>query len=239
MTSTAPTTKECRNFLLAVVNAVDRSEVPYLRRYFARLYRDWFPKTDEHLQEWQVRPYYREVRAWWRLDEEEIPEEKPDTEFGYHVIVLRHKLKVIWTLASSGKVHDAEARIERISVWLGRYLRGPFDEPNEEWRTRLVIANGNLRYTLNLLKICENPECTSRYFIRDDQKKYCCSDCALRAQELRRRERIRLKLPRRVLTVKGKQKIGDVQRERWRKYRASKKLSSKKRSPDQDENTGV
>jgi len=232
MTPTELTTKQCRDFLISVVNAVDRSATPHLRSYFARLYRDWFPQTDAHTQDCTVRPYYREVRAWWRLEGEEIPEEEPDEVFGLHVVVLRHKLRVVWSLASSGKLSEAEHYVDRINVWLRRYLCGAYDKTSEEWRTRLVIATGRLRDSLTLLKICENPDCQARYFIRDEQKKYCCSDCALRAQELRRLERIRLKLPRRVLTAKAKKTISMVQKERWRKYRAAQKLKKQEHPPE-------
>jgi hypothetical protein len=214
-------------FLTDVVNAYDRSLDLGTRRYFARQYRAWFPKAGTAGENW-YREYYREVRMWWPAESGKIPEEEPDKAFGLQVVILRHKLMVIWSFVNTGDISRAEKLVQRVGVWLSRYQRGPYDDPNEEWRSRLMGAMEYLDRFLPLLKICESPECESRYFIRETQKKYCSTDCALRAQELRRLQRIKQGLPRRELTPEGRLKISQTQKERWRKYRAAKKQKNRK-----------
>ena len=166
------TAKQCEDFLFAVVNATDRSSIPHLRSYFVRLYRKWFPKIDPDCQH-HLEIYYRDVLAWWRIKSVELPDEEPDAEFGFHVVIVRRKLRVIWSLASSGDMFHAEEFVEQMAVWLRRYLRGPYDEPNEHWRDRLTQVTNCLKDRLQRLMICPNPECMSPYFIRDKQRVYC------------------------------------------------------------------
>jgi len=210
-----------------VVNALDRSSDPQKRREFASRYRRWFPERGTADESWYAE-YYRTVRLWWRPESGDLPQEEPDPEFGFEVAILRHKLMVIWSFVNSGAISDAEKFIERANVWLDRYhRRRPSDDPDEEWRCKLMTAINYLERILQLLKICENPECQIRYFIREKQKKYCSTDCALRAQELRRRQWVEQGLPGRELTPEGRQRISQAATERWVKYREAKKQSSK------------
>jgi hypothetical protein len=220
-------TAKYHNFLFDVVNAADRLVDLKLRSHFSRVYHDWFPSKDVADPD-RMRGYYRETCAWWRAEPREIALEEPDEEFGFHVIILRRKLRVIWTLVDSGDARGALHFVERIHRWLTRSFSNPNDVRGEEWRVRLQLATSYLEQVLPRLKVCANGDCSSRYFFRETQTKYCSIECALRAQELRRLEERRLKLPRRALTEEGKQRIVNAQRERWRKFRAARKRGSVK-----------
>jgi len=217
-----PSVIQCQNFLFDVINAADKSSSRDSRSHFARVYEAWFPPQDAAESFFQ-RAYYNDVRNWWREESVQIPEEEPDAQFGYHVITLRHKLRVIWALADCGNLAQAESYVHRILVWLSRCYSGPSDARIEGWRGRLFAAIGQLGWKLQRLKICRNPECANRYFFKETQIKFCSSECASNSERLRHLERERLKIPKSRLSSAGKRKISLAQQKRWQKYRASKK----------------
>lgn len=217
-----PSSVQCQNFLLDVVNAADRSSSSDNRSHFARVYETWFPRQDTAEPFFQ-RAYYNDVRNWWIEESTQIPEEKPDEQFGYHVITLRHKLRVIWALANSGNLAKAESDVHRILVWLTRCYSGPSDSRNEGWRDRLRAAIWLLGRTVQRLKICRNPDCKNRYFFKETQIKFCSTECAWNTERLRHLERAKLNMPKSRLTSAGKEKISVAQQKRWQKHRTLRK----------------
>jgi uncharacterized protein len=217
------------DFLLAVVNAEERADFRGARKRFVHLYSKRFPASGITLAEQELA--YRLVREWWRSPSVHIPVETPDEQFGFHVVILRHKLRVIWAFADSGDAVGALRKSHHLLTEVHRYARRPTDLPHEEWRQWMLGACEWLQnvclYKAARLKKCQNSECrTERYFIRkSSNNKYCCAACCQRSEEVRRLERrmnIPAKTPKRVLSDEGKQKIAEGQRERWRKFRASK-----------------
>jgi hypothetical protein len=217
----APSGVQCQHFLFDVVNEADRSSSRDHRNHFARVYEPWFPPQGAADLDFQ-RAYYNDVRNWWIDESAETPKEKPDEQFGYHVITLRHKLRVIWALADSGNLAEAESYVHRIRVWLTRCNSQPCDSRTEGWRGKLIAAISELLWTLQRLKICCNPECKNRYFFKETQIKFCSTECAWNAERLRHLERTRVNISKSRLTSAGKQKISLAQQKRWRKYRALK-----------------
>jgi hypothetical protein len=217
-----PASRQYQKFLLDVVTACDKSSSAASRRDFLQSYDAWFPATypDDQSQE---RGYYSEVCAWWQVKSEVIQKEEPDEKFGFQVIILRRKLRVIWALANAGGMDKARLFVDRINVWLYRYHSGPLDKRKEEWRNRLWTAAEHLESALPKLKICENPGCKTRYFIREAETKYCGTECALQVQEVRRLERRRTGQPLRELSAEARQNIAHAQKERWKKFRAAKR----------------
>jgi len=215
------------DFLLAVVNAEEKADFKGARKRFARLYSEWFPTFDPETLRWQ-QVHYRRTRAWWKPPSGDFPVEAPDEQFGLHVVIFRHKLRVIWAFAASGDAAGAERKRSHLYTESHRYFRKPSEKPTEQWRFRLVSACAWLGSDLKKLEICQNSECQTenRYFIRRwSNHKYCCTECCQRADEIRRLEKRKLrppKIPKRVLSDDGKRKIIEAQRKRWLRYRASK-----------------
>jgi hypothetical protein len=216
-----PSAVQCQNFLIDVANAADRSSSEDNRHHFARVYRNWFPPKDIIGPDFP-RAYYYEVRNWWREATAEIPKEKPDEQFGYHVITVRHKLRTIWTLADCGSLAEAEMYVDRVRIWLIRCYSGPCDDRSEGWRNRLNHAIWQMKLDLQRLKVCKNPACKTPYFFKETQIKFCSSECAWNAERLRHLERARLNMSKSCLTSEGKRKISLAQQKRWKKYRALK-----------------
>ena len=218
-----PSTKLCMKFLFAVVNADDRSSTPHLRSRFVRVYRDWFARRHDPFNGESPEGYYREVCNWWREPEsiEKITVEAPDAEFGFEVVILRRKLKVVWSLADMGDERAAKDRIHLNFDWLDRYSRGPYDAPNEDWRLRLMAANSVLESVVSRLKICGNPKCKNKYFIRETQRKYCSVPCRREVEGSLGLDKIEPTRPKR-LTEAGRLKISKAVKKRWKKYRLAK-----------------
>ncbi len=171
-----------REFLLAVVNADDRSPLPERRLDFARRYEKWFPPKEGQLYKKSV---YKDDLQWWKLDGLEIPDETPHPEFGLHVAGLRYKLRVIWIVANSKEWESAERKVGYLLTDIQRYYRLPQEGTLQPWRVNIRRACKWLESNVKRLKICKNPMCESRYFIgKDKNQQYCKPGCSADGQSL-------------------------------------------------------
>ena len=128
-------------------------------------------------------------RRWKELREHS--EEQPDSEYGYHVVIFRHQLRVIWELADSGNLDKASEKCIQLYVDIHRYLRDSAEEnASEPWRgAQKLGCSLELRDVLHNLKLCENPTCEIRYFIRHGRQRYCSIPCSAEEKAARSRER--------------------------------------------------
>jgi hypothetical protein len=124
------TVDEHRDFLLAVVNAHDRSEREGLRKRFVRLYRGWFPddmKGEGAEEAVRVILLAYTPRQMWFFKDAPIVE-NPKTEFALHVAILRDKLKSIWIAQEMQTLRNIDSknsnRYTGISSWQRRWSRG-------------------------------------------------------------------------------------------------------------------
>lgn len=225
----APTADQCRDFLLAVVNAEDRAGSAGARARFEKLYRTWFPndmagESDAVANAVRVLLSAYSAPQMWKC-ERSRSEEKSTTEFHLNVAVLRDELRYIWA-ANSQRGAKNELVILRNDVL--EYRRGgndPAPEGTVDWRFRTLSALDWLEQNLHRIRICLNPECNeTTYFVREtSNQRFCCATCWEKAEELRRREKMRLSQPKRILSDEAKGAISDAQKKRWRKYRTHKR----------------
>jgi hypothetical protein len=185
------TVDECREFLLAVVNAHDRSAREGLRKRFIRLYRGWFPddmKGQGAEEAVQVLLFaYRPFQMWFFKDAPIF--ENPQTEFALHVAIVRDKLKSIWI--ARGEVETAKYRLEELKQDMRQYRRGKKGD-HEVWRKRTLDALEWLGEDLSRLLTCANPLCKqeTRFFIRQhNNDKYCSNECSSDALHQKKIER--------------------------------------------------
>jgi hypothetical protein len=209
-------------FFLAVVNGKERHSLQFRREEFRREYGLFFPANTANTIEGQ-RWGYSDARQFWTAPSKTIPVEQPDSEYGLHVVILRHKLRVIWAIADSGDIVWAEKKCKSLYAEVHRYLRlGAQDRPFESWRIALETAcQVHLLKIVKNLKICENPSCRREpYFIRHGRAKYCCIPCSVMAKELRQRERDMLRPPKQYKrTTKARKKMAVKKQEFWDKKR--------------------
>jgi hypothetical protein len=211
------------DFLLSVVNAAERSGDADLRGYFVRRYGNWFPPYQKHqlkAHEW----YYHEVRAWWKTSLRDLPEEDPDDHFGLHATILRHKLRVIWLLASSGNQPEAANRITQMVTAYYRRYHLALEARDQEWgRERLLGACQWLGGQLDKMRECANPTCQQirRYFLRvHNNDKYCSRECTQEAHDLRHAQRSK-HLPQKPFkrSKLSRDKMSESAKRRWAKWR--------------------
>lgn len=189
-----------QDFVCSVSNGADRARVAGVRRRFTRMYGGWFPPFEAAVDLHPHKAYYREVIAWWDTDLMELSVEEPDEKFGLHVVILRRKLRVIWLLASSLAETEANYRIDQLST---HYYRTYCLDLRERDETKLKLLSGAchwLKKHVGKLKVCENPQCKqmTKYFVRRwNNHKYCSDSCVQEADELRRQEQSRTRLPKR------------------------------------------
>lgn len=225
----APTADQCRDFLLAVVNAEDRARSAGTRARFEKLHRTWLPndmagESDAVANAVRVLLSAYSAPQMWKC-ERSRSEEKPTTEFHLNVAILRDNLRHIWA-ANSQRSAKNELVIVRNDVL--EYHRGGNDLASEgtvDWRFRTMSALDWLEQNLHRIRICLNPECNETpYFVRaTNNQRFCCATCWENAEEIRRREKMRLSEPKRVLSNEAKAAISHAQKKRWRKYRVAKK----------------
>jgi hypothetical protein len=202
-------------FLLSVVNADDRSPLAEKRVDFALRYEKWFPPKEGTLYK---KANYRDDLEWWKLDGGGEPQvEPPHRQFGLHVAGLRYKLRVIWKVAHNKEWESAERKVGYLTTDIHRYFRLPQESTNQSWRLSVRKACAWLEKNVRRLKICKNPICESRYFIRKDKnQQYCSPACSADGQSLAQRTK-------RPLSVEGKKAIVDAQKLRHAKNRQTKK----------------
>jgi hypothetical protein len=212
-----------QDFLCSVANGADRANAVGVRKRFARLYGDWFPPFEAVVDLPPHKGYYREVTAWWKTDLGELPSEEPDETFGLHVVILRRKLRVIWLLASSRALTDANYRIEQLSTHYYRTYCLDLRDRNEARLKRLSGACHWLKKYVEKLKVCENPQCEqlTKYFVRrQNNQKYCSDLCVQEAAELRWHEQSKTK-PRRHFkrSSEARERMSQSATERWARER--------------------
>jgi hypothetical protein len=165
-----------------VVNADDRSPLAEKRVDFAKRYEKWFPPKEGHLYK---KANYRDDLEWWKLDEGELQIESFHPQFGLHVAGLRYKLRVIWKVANNKEWESAERKVGYLKTDIHRYFRLPQEGTFQSWRLSVRSACGWLEKNVRRLKICKNPICESRYFIRKDKnQQYCGPACSAEGQSL-------------------------------------------------------
>jgi hypothetical protein len=217
------------DFLLSVVNAVERRGDADLRGYFVRRYGNWFPPYQKDRQLQAHNAYYHEVRAWWKTSRGDLPEEDADDQFGLHFVILRHKLRVIWLLASSGNEAEAGKRVTQMSAAYYRRYQLALESPDWE-RDGLLGACYWLNSQLNKLKVCGNPMCQTmrRYFLRvRNNDKYCSRECTQEADKLRREERSKRNPPKPFKRSKlSRDKMSESAKRRWAKQREEERGES-------------
>lgn len=226
---------EYRDFLLAVVNAHDRSPRDGLRKRFVRLYRDWFPEDmkGEGAEE-AVQVLLRAYSPWQMWFFRDAPlVESPQTEFALHVAILRDKLKSIWI--ARGEADTAKYRLEELKHDMREYRRGK-KGGHEMWRKRTLGALEWLGENLSRLLTCANTQCKeeTRYFFRKrNNDKYCSIECGIVAQQTKRLERKALPPKPFTRSDEARLKMSESAKRRWRREEntASKKktTSTKKR----------
>jgi hypothetical protein len=206
---------ECRDFLLALANAADRSQSAGVRRKFGSLYHHWFREDVDEDDIEKLRWKYHEISSFiWKVKLLDIPEENPTTPFAAHVAILRHKICAVWVAAAWGKRADAEYESQRLL----RDVSFDFDRT-----PRLLEACRWLCKNLRKLRVCENAGCAgiSRYFFRRwTNNKYCSDTCAVQAQVLRRMER-RKRNPQKVFkrSENARQRMSQSAKKRWERFR--------------------
>jgi hypothetical protein len=215
------TADQCRDFLVAVANAEDKALSAGTRRRFEKRYRDWFPK-DIFADDFTVQI---DLDGFYSHRSDLRSEEKPQTEFQWHVAMLRDELRDIWT----DEISEAQYVLSFVGHHTRKYRRWGNSLPPPgvcDWRIRTLAACDWMAKNLHRLRICTNPECReNRYFVREENsQKYCCKACAERGQELKREEQKRSEPIKRVLSEEAKRAISRAQKKRWREYRADKEL---------------
>jgi hypothetical protein len=178
-----------KEFLLAVVNADDRKD-GWRREEFRRYYRRFFPLNDSSTFEWQ-KEHYEETRRRWKTKLGELPVDSHDSEFGYHVAILRHRLRVVWMIAFSGDIAGAKQKLHSLYADNHRYLRLKAEDfAFEPWRVSVKEAcSTELEKYLDKLRLCKNRKCKNPYFIRHGAQRYCSIPCAKDAKALRQYNR--------------------------------------------------
>jgi hypothetical protein len=226
---------EYRDFLLAVVNAHDRSPREGSRRRFVRLYRGWFPDdmkgegAEEAVQ--VLLRAYAPRQMWFFKDAP--PVENPQTEFALHIAILRDKLKSIWI--AHGDEETASYRLEELKHDTRDYRRGR-KGGHEIWRKRTLDALEWLGEDLPRLLVCANSDCKeeTRYFFRHrNNDKYSSKECGITAQQKKRLER-KTSAPRTFTrSDEARLKMSESAKRRWRNEKKAaapqKPESAKKR----------
>lgn len=218
------------DFLLAVVNANDKSDSEAIRAYFLKRYSGWFPPLVEG-QELE-RLQREELYEWFRLETNaepganrfSIPIEEFHPQLGLHVAILRYKLRAIWKVAQV-KEESARRRVGHLLTDIRRHYRGPWgctERYDDIW-----AAAEWLDKNVAKLRICKNPLCSSPFYIRAEKnQKYCCSACSDEGQTLRWKNRPKAPV-KRALTPEGIRNISEAQQRRHAEAREAKRRKQK------------
>ncbi|SRR6266568_2425925 len=220
---------ECSEFLLAVVNAHDRSTRAGLRKRFNTQYRQWFPddmQGEGAESALKAILYAHSIpHVWWCA---KSLEEKPETEFGLNVNILRDRLRFIWGVSRrEALVRD---RLYSLRNDVVRYRRAG-NSGDKEWRRRTLAALSWLGENLKRLLVCQNPECSedTHYCFRDwNNKKYCSTACSERGHELKREERQK-QVPEKKYkkSDETRRKMALSADKRWKRTKEEEKSKSK------------
>jgi len=206
--SNSDSAEECREFLVAVTNS---------RPGFLGRFREWFPQhTPQDGEEYAVllSLYRRLVPLWVHPN---VPlGEAPKNATDLYILLLRHKLRVVWERALGHRNPEAAVRrlwaetreIEHVydSIahrrWANEVLRLQVQptktETYEEFKLRFWRIDRAMvwlqRNTHKLMK-CALPDCRKYlYCIRGkSDQKYCSPACAALAESKRISQRLTLR----------------------------------------------
>jgi len=228
--------EECREFLIAAVND---------RPAFGNGYEGWLPRLGPEEHDLLMRLYQR-LRPLWHHSEVPLAPAPHDANELF-VVLLRHKLRVVWERAlgprntaapAAARLWTETREVEHERQHLAKRLNLPRPDPRL-WLEKADLALLWLQDNTPKLMKCANPSCTKhRYFIRAfraSNQKYCsesCSSSIERARVNRRPARQPKNASR--LSAEGRARIAAGQRRRWEKYRkTSRWVSRPVRPPDQ------
>ena len=76
------------------------------------------------------------------------------------------------------------------------------------------------------LKICQNPKCKSKYFLRETQRKYCTLPCRREVEGSLGLNKIE-STQSKGLTEAGRQKISKAVKKRWKRFHDAEKRQDK------------
>jgi len=213
--------EECREFLLAAVND---------RPGFVNGYKGWLPQLCREEHDLLMHLYQR-LRPLWQHSEVPLAP-APDDVNELFVLLLRHKLRVVWerALGPRNTAAPAAARLwaeTREVAHERQHLAKRLNLPRPDtwlWLGKAEVALLWLQHNTPKLIKCANPSCTKhRYFVRAfraSNQKYCsesCSSSIERARVNRRPARQPKNASR--LSAEGRERIAASQRQRWEKYR--------------------
>jgi hypothetical protein len=213
--------EECREFLLAAVND---------RPGFVNGFKGWLPQLCPEEHDLLMRLYQR-LSPLWQHSEVELGRPRDDANELY-VLLLRHKLRVVWerALGPGSTAAPAAARLwaETREVEHEReHLAKRLNLPRRDtwlWLDKTEVALLWLQDNTPKLIKCANPSCTNhRYFIRAfrvSNQKYCSESCSSSIERARVNRRPP-KQPKNTsrLSAEGRERIAASQRQRWEKYR--------------------
>lgn len=212
------TVDDYRDFLLAVVNAHDRSAREGLRKRFVRLYRGWFADDmqGEGAEEAvRILLLAYTPRQMWFFKNAPIVE-NPQTEFALHVAILRDKLKSIWI--ARGEAETAKYRLEELKQDIREYRRGK-KGGHEVWRKRTLDALEWLGEDLSRLLTCANPMCkqeTRFFFRKHNNDRYCSNECSSSAQQQKKIEHKATASKPFTRSADARLKMSESAKRRWR-----------------------
>ena len=212
-----PTDDQYRSFLLSIVNGEDQSTFSGKRSLFRGSYYTWLPLSS--IKTFTEADYRNEL-GWWDPKWRDTPLEQPHPEFGFHVAVLRFKLRVIWTACNLKEWESAERKVGYLITDTHRYLRDFNQSTQDPWRYHVRGSCKWLEKNITRLKICKRSSCMSPFFVREAKnQQYCCAACAAEGQRLAWKSRSR---GTKKISPQGSAAISEAVRLRWEKYRAAK-----------------
>lgn len=223
--------QECRDFLMAVAN--DRPSV-------MTKYRDWHPKLILSGDDRRLARAY-EVLSGYLWSNERLPLSSPPKDLiGFHVMMFRFRLRVIWLRATASIQEDPEAAVMRLIMELRDFQssrRRNRDEREADpnimaWYRKSWQALDWLQRNTDKLRRCEIADCKilPYFIVSPTHKKYCSDTCKELAEIARVDERVKAQAEgrktataKRRISPQGAKNIAEAQKARWaRRKKAAK-----------------
>jgi hypothetical protein len=229
--------EECREFLMAAAND---------RPGFGNGYKEWLPRLGPEEHDLLMRLYQRLSPLWHHS---EVPLARaPEDANELYVLLLRHKLRVVWERAlgrrntavpAAARLWGETREVQHERCHLAKGLDLPKHTNPWVWVDKTEQALLWLGDNTHKLMKCSNPSCIQYpYFIRAfraSHQKYCSVSCGGSAERTRVSRRVpqQPKNPSR-LSSEGRARIVAGQQRRWENYRrTSSSLRRPLQSPDQ------
>ncbi len=219
--SKSASAEECREFLMAAVND---------RPGFRNRYEGWLPQLRPEEHDLLMRLYQRLNPLWHHSEVPLAP--APDDAYELYVLLLSHKLRVVWERAlgrrntavpAAARLWAETREVEHERQHLAKRLNLPRPD-SWLWVDKAEQAVLWLQENTHKLMKCANPSCTKhRYFLRAfraSHQKYCsesCSSSIERARVSRRPSKQSKNASR--LSPEGRARIIAAQQRRWEKFR--------------------